>query len=111
MTRAQLFSRWRRWAFVLGIFALGIPVSTALFVRSSTSRERLHDVAAALIQNELGLDATIGSVQLQLVPFALVARDITLDDPVYGRFAEADELRIRPSFRALLRGAIDLHSI
>lgn len=111
MTRAQLFRRWRRWAFVLGIFALGIPVSTALLVRSSTSRSRLHDLASTLIQNELGLDATIGSVQLQLVPFSLVARDITLDDPVYGRFAEADELRIRPSFRALLRGAVDLHSI
>ncbi|HJL15098.1 MAG TPA: translocation/assembly module TamB domain-containing protein [Sandaracinaceae bacterium LLY-WYZ-13_1] len=111
MSRSRLWARWRKWALVLGIFALGIPLSSAMLVRSSGSRARLHDLATTVIRDELGLRATIGSVQLQLVPFSLVARDITLDDPVYGRFAEADELRISPSFRALLRGALDLRSI
>ncbi len=80
-------------------------------VRSGSSRDRLHQLAAGAIHDELGLDATIGTVSVQLVPLTLIARDITLDDPVYGRFAEADELRIRPSFRALLRGAVDIDAI
>ena len=96
---------------VVGFFALGIPASAASMVRSSTSRERLHQLASNAIRDELGLDATIGSVQLQLVPFSLVARDITLDDPIYGRTAEADELRISPSFRTLLRGGLDIQGI
>lgn len=96
---------------VVGFFALGIPAAAAAMVRSSTSRERLHQLASNAIRDELGLDATIGSVQLQLVPFSLVARDITLDDPVYGRTAEADELRISPSFRTLARGGLDIEGI
>ncbi len=111
VSRKHLWKRWRKWAFVLAIFAVGIPLSTALAVRSSGSRARLHALAAGAIHDELGLDARIGTVSLQLVPFTLVARDITLDDPVYGRFAEADELRIRPSLRALLRGAVDIDGI
>ncbi|MCB9593919.1 MAG: translocation/assembly module TamB domain-containing protein [Sandaracinaceae bacterium] len=111
MTRALRWQRWRRWALVLGVFALGIPASAAGLVRSRTSRDRLQTLAHRAIRDELGLDATIGRIQLQLVPFSLVARDITLDDPVYGRTAEADELRITPSFRALLRGGLDIQTI
>jgi len=109
--RAQRWKGWRRWALVLGFFALGIPLSTAALVRSGGSRERLQSLAHHAIRQELGLDATIGSVQLQLIPFSLLARDITLDDPVYGRTAEADELRITPSFRTLLRGGLDIQTI
>ncbi|MCA9608392.1 MAG: hypothetical protein KC619_22440, partial [Myxococcales bacterium] len=71
----------------------------------------MQALAHHAIREELGYDATIGSIQLQLVPFSLVARDITLEDPVYGRTAEADELRIAPSFRALLRGGLDIQAI
>jgi translocation and assembly module TamB len=111
VSRARSWQRWRKWALVLGIFALGIPLSSALLVRSTGSRSRLHGLATHAIRDELGLRATIGSVQLQLVPFSLVASHITLDDPVYGRFAEADELRIQPSFRTLLRGGLDIDVI
>jgi len=111
VSAAARWKRWRRWAFVLGVFALGIPATAAGLVRSNASRARLHSLASTAIRDEFGLDATIGRVQLQLVPFSLVARDITLDDPVYGRTAEADELRITPSFRTLLRGGLDIHSI
>ena len=90
---------------------MAIPLSAALLVRSSTSRDRLHAVASNAIRQQLGLRATIGRVHLQLVPFSLVAHDITLDDPIYGRMAEADELVIRPSLSALIRGGIDLHTI
>lgn len=111
MTRSLRWRGWRRWALVLAVFAVGIPASAAALVRSRASRERLQALAHHAIREELGLDATIGRIQLQLVPFSLVARDITLDDPVYGRTAEADELRIAPSFRALLRGGLDIHTI
>ncbi|MGE0785650.1 MAG: translocation/assembly module TamB domain-containing protein [Sandaracinaceae bacterium] len=111
MTRARIWQSWRRWMLVLGFFALGIPVSSALLVRSGTSRERLHGLATGAIREELGLIATIGSVQLRLVPFSLVARDISLDDPIYGHFADAEELAIRPSFRTLIRGGLDIDAI
>ena len=111
MARSKFWLSWRRWALVLGFFALGIPASSAALIRSGASRERLHDLAAGAIRDELGLRATIGSVQLQLVPFSLVARNIVLDDPVYGRFAEAEELRISPSFRTLIRGGLDIDAI
>lgn len=111
MARSKFWLSWRRWALVLGFFALGIPASSAALIRSGASRDRLHDLAAGAIRDELGLRATIGSVQLQLVPFSLVARNIVLDDPVYGRFAEAEELRISPSFRTLIRGGLDIDAI
>ncbi|MFK7986146.1 MAG: translocation/assembly module TamB domain-containing protein [Sandaracinaceae bacterium] len=96
---------------MLGIFALGIPASSALIVRSPSSRHRLHQLATDAIRDELGLRATIGRVQLQLVPLSLVGQDITLDDPIYGQIAEADVLRIEPSWRALLRGGLDIDAI
>ncbi|MCC6874554.1 MAG: translocation/assembly module TamB [Sandaracinaceae bacterium] len=111
MTRARLWQRWRKWALVLGIFALGIPALAAVVVRSTGSRSRVSELATRAIQDELGLTARLGRVHIQLVPPSIVARDITLEDPIYGRFAEADQLRIQPSFRALLRGAIDLNVV
>lgn len=105
------FRRFSRWAWVLGIFAVGIPVSTALAVRSSGAHGRLREVAIAAIQEELGLRATLGNVQIELVPFGIVAHDVALDDPIYGRLADAEALRIQPSLRSLLRGVIDLHAV
>ncbi|MBX3270888.1 MAG: translocation/assembly module TamB domain-containing protein [Sandaracinaceae bacterium] len=111
MTRARRWRRWRLWALVVGLFAIAIPASAASLVRARGSRDRLQALAQHAIRRELGLDASIGRIQLQLVPFSLVAREITLDDPVYGRTAEAEELRIAPSFRALLRGGLDIQTI
>ncbi len=88
---------------------MAIPLSTAALVRARG--DRLVELASSALRDELGLEASLRNVRLELVPLTLVARDITLDDPVYGRFAEADELRIQPSFRALLRGAVDLNVI
>lgn len=97
--------RWRRWAAVLAIFAIGIPLFSATVIRSSGAATRIRTLATEAIRDELGLRATLGPVQLQLVPLAIVAREIALDDPVYGRLADAESLTIRPSFLALLRGA------
>lgn len=80
-------------------------------MRSSGAHGRLREVAVRALQEELGLRANIGHVRLELIPFALVATDVTLDDPIYGRLAEAGTLRIRPSLRALFRGTLDLHGI
>ncbi|MGF1467445.1 MAG: translocation/assembly module TamB domain-containing protein [Sandaracinaceae bacterium] len=111
MRQARRGRRWRAWAGVLAIFALAIPLAAAVLVRSEASRTRLVELASAALRDELGLEARLGTVHLELVPLTVVARRITLDDPVYGRFAEAEELRIQPSFRALLRGAVDLNGI
>lgn len=105
------FRRFSRWAWVLAIFAVGIPISTALAVRSSGAHGRLRELAITAIQEELGLRATLGHVQIELYPFGLVARDVALDDPIYGRLADAEVLRIQPSLRGLLRGVVDLHAI
>lgn len=90
---------------------MGIPVSTALAVRSSGAHGRLREVAVRAVQEELGLRANLGRVRLELIPFAIVANDVALDDPIYGRLAEARTLRIRPSLRALFRGTLDLAGI
>ncbi|MFO0683464.1 MAG: translocation/assembly module TamB domain-containing protein [Sandaracinus sp.] len=103
--------RWRRWAAVLAIFAIGIPLFSATVIRSSGAATRIRTLATEAIRDELGLRATLGPVQLQLVPLAIVAREIALDDPVYGRLADAESLTIRPSFLALLRGRVDITSI
>lgn len=80
-------------------------------MRSSGAHGRLREVAVRAVQEELGLRANLGHVHLELIPFALVASDVALDDPIYGRLAEAGTLRIRPSLRALFRGTLDLAGI
>ena len=103
--------KWRRWAAVLAVFAIGIPLFSATLIRSSGASGRIRAVAIRAIHDELGLRATLGAVQVQLVPFGIVAHDIALDDPVYGRLADAESLTIRPSIFALLRGYVDISSI
>ena len=111
MGRGIAFRRWRKWAVILAIFAIGIPVSTALTIRSSGAHTRLRELLVETIRAELGLEASLGRVQLQLAPFAIVARDISLRDPVYGRVADAARIAVRPSLGALLRGQVDLDAI
>lgn len=96
---------------ILAIFAIGIPVSTALAIRTAQAHTRLRELAIDAIRDELGLRASLGRVQLSIVPFAIVANDVALDDPVYGRLADADRIEIQPSLGALLRGRIDIEDI
>ncbi len=96
---------------MLAVFAIGIPLLSAALIRSSGASGRVRELAIRAIHDELGLGATLGAVQIQLVPFGIVANDIALDDPVYGRLADADSLTIRPSILALLRGRLDIASI
>ena len=103
--------KWRRWAAVLAVFAIGIPLLSATLIRSSGASGRIRGLAIRAIHDELGLRATLGAVQVQLVPFGIVAHDIALDDPVYGRLADAESLTIRPSLLSLIRGTVDISSI
>jgi translocation and assembly module TamB len=102
---------WRRWAAVLAVFTIAIPVVSNLLIRSTGASGRIRALAIGAIHDELGLRATLGAVQVQLFPLGIIAHDITLDDPVYGRLADAEALTIRPSIFALLRGELDISSI
>ena len=108
---ARAWLRFRRWAVILAIFVLGIPVVAAAAVRSSNAHERLRQLAVDALRDELGLRATLGRVHVELVPLALVATDIALDDPVYGRLADARALRVSPSVGSLLHGRLEIASI
>jgi uncharacterized protein involved in outer membrane biogenesis len=96
---------------ILAIFALGIPVAAAAAVRSSNAHERLRALAVQAIRDQLGLRATLGRVHLELVPLSVVATDIALDDPVYGRLADAGSLRVSPSVGSLLHGRVEIAAI
>lgn len=105
------FRRWRKWAVILAIFAIGIPISAAITIRGAEAHARLQALATRAIRDELGLRASLGRVHLELVPLGIVAEDVALDDPVYGRLANAARIVVRPSFSALLRGQVDLEEL
>ena len=104
---------WRKWLMILTILIVGVPLCASfVLVHTQWGRDRIRDAAIEAIQTELGLRATMRNVQVDLVPTPTVsARGIVLDDPVYGRFAEADGLTIRPSLWAFMSGRIDLQTI
>ncbi|MBW2465266.1 MAG: hypothetical protein JRH11_26695, partial [Deltaproteobacteria bacterium] len=97
----------------MAILLLAAPFASAsVMVNTEWGRERMRDGAIDAIRTELGLRAELRHVEVSLFPSPRVrAQGIILDDPVYGRFAEADGLTIRPSLWALLQGKVDLHEI
>lgn len=108
---ARAWLRVRRWAVLVAFFVVVIPVGARALVRSSNAHERLRNFAADAIHDQLGLRATLGRVHLELVPLSLVASDIALDDPVYGRLADAQSIRVSPSVGSLLHGRVEIASI
>lgn len=106
---------WFKWAMILAIIIVALPVCALLALQTRWGSERVRELAVQAIRDELGLSATLENVQVDLLPASLslvvTADDIVLDDPVYGRFATADGLRIRPSLGAILLGEIDLQTI
>ncbi len=94
------------------LLAVAPFASAFVMVNTQWGRERMRDGAIDAIRTELGLRAELRHVEVALFPSPRVrAQGIILDDPVYGRFAEADGLTIRPSLWALLQGKVDLHEI
>ncbi len=86
-------------------------MALAAFARTPAMREYARQEAERAIRAELGLSAVIRDVDVEPSSFAIVASGITLDHPQYGRLVEAKVLRIRPSWAALFRGKLDLHTI
>ena len=101
-------TRKRSWLLAFFVLALSAP---PLLVQTRWGRERVRDLAIAAMYDQFGLRASLSEVEVRLVPFEVSAHAIVLDDPAYGRFAEAEGLSIRPSFGALLRGQVDLERV
>jgi translocation and assembly module TamB len=101
----------RRRAFVLAFLLIGIPLGLTLLARTQFAREHARHSAQQAIRDQLGLIGIIDDVDIEPRSLSIVARGIMLDHPDFGRFVEAKQLRIRPSWLALLRGEIDLHTI
>lgn len=88
-----------------------MPLCALLLAKTEWARARMRQLLVEVLHDELGLQATIADFDLEVFPPAVVAGGIVLDDPVYGRFATADRLRVRPSMLAVLQGTVDLESI
>jgi translocation and assembly module TamB len=89
-----------------------VPTTLALFtVYTPWGRARITAIAVNVLREELNLKATFQHVTIEMVPPMIRASGITLDDPVHGRFAEADALVIRPSVLAFLSGQVDLEEV
>lgn len=87
------------------------PLMVTSVARSPFARAYAKAEASRAIERELGLIAHIRDVDLDPTRLSLVARGITIDHPVHGRLVEAESLRIRPSWYALLTGRVDLNII
>ncbi|MEY4583490.1 MAG: hypothetical protein RL701_8193 [Pseudomonadota bacterium] len=106
--KRRLFWRWVIGSALTLIIA---PVALATFARTPLMREYARQEVQRSIRRELGLVGTVDDIDVEPRTLTFVARGITLDHPEHGRFVEAELLRIRPSFWALLRWHIDLHNI
>ena len=96
---------------MLSIALAGFPATLAAVARTRMAREYAGREAAAALRRELGLSAHIGEVDVETSPLTIVARDIRLDHPRHGPFVKASELRIKPTWFALLMGRVDLHAV
>jgi translocation and assembly module TamB len=103
-------SRWR-WP-VIGLLAVaGVPLLLAAVMQTPWMREYARQQAEAALRRELGLSGVVEGIEVEPRTLTFIANGITLDHPQHGRFVEAEQLRIRPSWWALLHGRIDLHNI
>lgn len=94
---------------VFAVFVIPLAITSA--ARSPFARAYAKTEAARAITRELGLIAVIRDVDLDPPKLSLVAHGITIEHPEHGRLIEAESLRIRPSWYALMRGRIDLNII
>ena len=101
----------RRRLLHLAFAILVLPIALAALARTPFAREYARQQAVKAIQSELGLSGVIEDIDIETRTLTFVASQINLDHPQHGRFVEAKQLRIRPSWWALLRGKIDLHNI
>jgi translocation and assembly module TamB len=103
--------KWLKRVGIALVALAAVPLCALLVAKTGWARTRIRRALIVVVREELGLRATIGDLDLEVFPPTAVARGIVLDDPVYGRFATASELRVRPSLLAVLQGKVDLESI
>lgn len=96
-------------AILVGILLL--PIAAIFVAKTAWARERARTLAIAAVHDELGLNATIERIDVEVFPPAVIARRIVLDHPTEGRLVAADTLRIEPSLGAMVSGKFDLDSI
>lgn len=101
----------KKRVLILAALALGVPAGLAAFARTDFAREHARQSAQQAIRDQLGLVGIIEDVDIDARSLSVIARGIVLDHPDFGRFVEAKQLRIRPSWWALLSGRVDLHTI
>ncbi|MBN1652939.1 MAG: translocation/assembly module TamB domain-containing protein [Deltaproteobacteria bacterium] len=109
--RPVFYRKWLERALLLAVFAGALLSVAAWAVNTTQIRNYLRDQAEKAFYRELGLRLQIRDFDLELYRLAVVARDIRIDHPKYGRVADAELLRISPSFFALTQGKVDLQSI
>jgi translocation and assembly module TamB len=103
--------KWQRWIVAILIGIVSLPVSALMVAKTAWARERARTLAIAALHDELGLNARIRAIDVEVFPPAVVARGIEIDHPTEGRLVSASSLRIEPSLASLLQGKLDLDSI
>ena len=105
--------KWLKWLYFAIFVTLLAPfVGVLITLYTSWGRDRLKEAAVEIIGDELGLMATLGHVEVSLLPRpTLRTEGIRLDHPKHGVFAKADALTIQPSLGAFFAGRLDLRSI
>jgi translocation and assembly module TamB len=104
-------SVWPRRIGVALVAIAALPLCALMAARTDAARARARRLLVEVLHDEVGLDATLADLDVEVLPPAVVARGITLDDPRWGRFASAESLRVQPSLLAVLRGVVDLESV
>jgi hypothetical protein len=97
-----------------GLVAVAVLVCS-LAVAAAVQRMRLlgahaREEIARLLESASGAQASVQATELDYASWTLVAHGVELHDQARS-LLQAGELRARPSFNALLRGHLELHSL
>lgn len=103
---SRSFSKWR----ILLVFLLTIGSVAWALTKHPWARAQLDRELSLALRRELGLDASIGQVRLEL-PLRLAADAIELSHPEKGLLASAERLEVTPSLIALARGKLEIKQV
>ncbi len=103
---SRALSKWRiLLAFLVIVGGAAWTLTKQPWVRAHLDRE-----LSLALRRELGLDATIGQVRLEL-PLRLVADAIELSHPQKGLLASAERLEVVPSWMAVAQGKLEIKRV
>ncbi|MCS6858476.1 MAG: AsmA family protein, partial [Sandaracinaceae bacterium] len=103
--------KFRRWAVLVAFFAVLLPWGTVFVTRVGALGERLKGLVIGVIRKELGWEAQMGGVSVQLFPFELALSQVKIDDPNYGPLAQVQAIKVKPALPPLLRGRLEIDTI